>query len=80
MDFVKKLSEVMGFNYELVEPKYGTFGKKKRNGQWDGIIGDLAKGETDMALTALTMTADREEVVDFVAPYFEQSGISIGEI
>lgn len=31
-----------------------------------------------MAFTAMIMTADREEVVDFVAPYFEQSGISIG--
>lgn len=31
-----------------------------------------------MALTALIMTADREEVVDFVAPYFEQSGLTIG--
>lgn len=26
----------------------------------------------------MTMTADREEVVDFVAPYFEQTGITIG--
>lgn len=34
--------------------------------------------QTDMAFTAMVMTADREEVVDFVAPYFEQSGISIG--
>lgn len=31
-----------------------------------------------MAFTAIVMTADREEVVDFVAPYFEQSGICIG--
>lgn len=31
-----------------------------------------------MAFTALIMTADKEEVVDFIAPYFEQSGISIG--
>lgn len=32
-----------------------------------------------MAVTATIMTADREEVVDFVSPYFEQTGISIGE-
>lgn len=32
-----------------------------------------------MAITALTMTADKEEVIDFVAPYFEQTGISIGK-
>lgn len=31
-----------------------------------------------MAFTAMVMTADKEEVVDFIAPYFEQSGISIG--
>lgn len=31
-------------------------------------------------VTALTMTADREEVIDFVAPYFEQTGISIGKL
>ncbi|KAJ8912873.1 hypothetical protein NQ315_014484, partial [Exocentrus adspersus] len=32
---------------------------------------------TDLAITAIIMTADREEVVDFVAPYYEQTGISI---
>lgn len=25
------------------------------------------------------MTAEREEVIDYVAPYFEQTGISIGK-
>ena len=25
----------------------------------------------------MTMTSEREEVIDFVAPYFDQSGISI---
>lgn len=35
--------------------------------------------ETDIAVAALTMTSEREEVIDFVAPYFEQSGILIGK-
>lgn len=33
-----------------------------------------------MAVAATIMTSQREEVVDFVAPYFDQSGISIGKI
>lgn len=33
--------------------------------------------EIDIAVAALKMTADREEVIDFVAPYFEQTGIQI---
>ena len=31
-----------------------------------------------MIVAPLTMTSEREEVVDFVAPYFDQSGIGIG--
>jgi len=30
-------------------------------------------------IAALTMTSEREEVIDFIAPYFEQTGISIGD-
>ncbi|XP_024225398.1 ionotropic receptor 25a isoform X2 [Bombus impatiens] len=77
VDFVKKLSEEMEFDYDLVVPQDHQFGKKLSNGQWDGLIGDLAKGETDMVVASLTMTSEREEVIDFVAPYFEQSGILI---
>lgn len=31
-----------------------------------------------MAITALIMTADKEEIIDFIPPYYEQTGISIG--
>ncbi|XP_059056602.1 ionotropic receptor 25a [Achroia grisella] len=77
IDLIAKLSETMNFEYEIVTPRGGTFGMKLSNGSWDGIIGDLVRGETDIAVAALTMTAEREEVIDFVAPYFEQTGILI---
>ncbi|XP_015174609.1 PREDICTED: glutamate receptor ionotropic, kainate 3 [Polistes dominula] len=77
IDFIQKLSIEMQFDYELVIPMDRSFGEKLPNGQWSGLVGDLAKGETDIAVGALTMTSEREEVIDFVAPYFEQSGILI---
>nr|QBB73019.1 ionotropic receptor [Protaetia brevitarsis] len=77
VDFLAELAKIMEFDYELVEPERGTFGERDDDGQFDGVVGDLQRGETDLAITALIMTADREEVIDFVAPYFEQSGISI---
>ncbi|XP_076619058.1 ionotropic receptor 8a [Colletes latitarsis] len=77
IDFIKKLAEDMQFDYDLIVPEDRQFGKKLANGQWNGLIGDLAKGETDIVVAALTMTSEREEVIDFVAPYFEQSGILI---
>ncbi|KZC07022.1 Glutamate receptor, ionotropic kainate 2, partial [Dufourea novaeangliae] len=77
IDFIEKLSKEMQFDYDLIIPEDRQFGKKLPNGQWDGLIGDLAKGETDIVVAALTMTSEREEIIDFVAPYFEQSGILI---
>ncbi|KAJ8703788.1 hypothetical protein PYW07_013082 [Mythimna separata] len=77
VDLIARLSETMSFDYEIVSPKSGDFGKKLPNGTWDGVVGDLMRGETDIAISALTMTAEREEVIDFVAPYFEQTGILI---
>lgn len=34
--------------------------------------------DIDIALSAMKMTAEREEVIDFVAPYYETTGILIG--
>jgi hypothetical protein len=34
--------------------------------------------DTDLIVSALTMTTEREEAIDFVVPYFEKSAIAIG--
>ena len=44
---------------------------------WFFISGDLVNDEIDIAIASLTITSEREEVVDFITPYFDQSGISI---
>ncbi|XP_058066672.1 uncharacterized protein LOC131216249 [Anopheles bellator] len=78
IDFIHQLSVVMNFDYDLVSPSDGTFGARNAtDGRWNGLVGDLVSGDIDFAVTALKMTAEREEVIDFVAPYFEQTGILI---
>lgn len=77
IDFIEKLAEKMNFDYTLVTPKNGKFGERSENGDWDGLVGDLVTGEIDLAVASLLMTAEREEVIDYVAPYFEQTGVSI---
>ena len=42
------------------------------NGSWSGLVGDLISGEIDISVATLTMTTEREEVIDFVSPYFDQ--------
>nr|APZ81411.1 ionotropic receptor 8a [Adelphocoris lineolatus] len=75
IDLINRLAEDMDFDYELTTSY--NFGRKLPNGSWDGLIGDLASGRVDIIVAALTMTSEREEVIDFVAPYFEQTGFSI---
>lgn len=34
--------------------------------------------DIDIAVSPMKMTAEREEVIDFIAPYYDQTGILIG--
>lgn len=76
IDFIHRLTEVMDFDYDIIEPASKTLGESI-NGKFDGVVGDLITGEIDIAVAALVTTAEREEVIDFVAPIFEETGISI---
>ncbi|XP_072157055.1 ionotropic receptor 25a [Bemisia tabaci] len=75
IELVEKLAEDMKFDYQLVIKE--SFGKRSPNGTWSGLVGDLATGQIDLISTGLTMTSEREEVIDFVPPYFDQTGITI---
>ncbi|KAJ8965569.1 hypothetical protein NQ314_004028 [Rhamnusium bicolor] len=43
VDFMKRIAQIMDFDFEFVEPKSGTFGRKV-DGVWNGVVGDLASG------------------------------------
>lgn len=76
IDLIHRLSQVMDFEYDIIEPESKTLGEKI-DGRYNGAVGDLVSGETDIIVAALVTTAEREEVIDFVAPIFEETGISI---
>ncbi|KAH8235493.1 hypothetical protein KR032_001672, partial [Drosophila birchii] len=77
IDFIMRLAQKLNFEYAIVAPEVGHMGEVNESGEWDGVVGDLVRGETDFAIAALKMYSEREEVVDFLPPYFEQTGISI---
>ena len=47
---------------------------RDENGSWTGLVGALVAGDVDISVAALTMTTEREEVIDYVAPYYDQVG------
>jgi len=58
--------------------KDGKYGSENNNvaGGWDGVVGELIRRESDIAIASMTITSERERVIDFSKP-FMSLGISI---
>ncbi|KAG5684282.1 hypothetical protein PVAND_013518 [Polypedilum vanderplanki] len=67
----------MKFKYEFYlvpDNKNGNYEPEKND--WNGLIGEILKGNADLAVADLTITYDRKKVVDFTNP-FMSLGIGI---
>ncbi|KAL3879138.1 hypothetical protein ACJMK2_031449 [Sinanodonta woodiana] len=79
IDLAKKVQEQCStpfeYTFKLVSDNgYGNWDKD--TGTWNGMIGEMINGVADMAVAPLTITKDRQRVVDFTKP-FMMLGISI---
>ncbi len=65
--------KVQGFDYEIVRSMGEQLGLEVefRTTPFDSIIPALAAGECDMIASAMTITDERAEQVDFTEPYFD---------
>ncbi|KAM7533984.1 hypothetical protein Aperf_G00000111088 [Anoplocephala perfoliata] len=78
VDLMEKLAQMIKFKYKMRAVKDGNFGTLV-NGSWDGMVGELlrrASTEADIVVAPLTITSDRERVVDFTTPFME-FGLSV---
>ncbi|KAK0060625.1 glutamate receptor 3 [Biomphalaria pfeifferi] len=75
IDLIEALARSELFEYQVyLADDYGD--KNETDGTWNGIIGQLISQERDIAVAPLTITQDRERVVDFTKPFMD-TGISI---
>uniref|UniRef100_A0A674B788 Glutamate receptor n=1 Tax=Salmo trutta TaxID=8032 RepID=A0A674B788_SALTR len=49
------------------------YGSQLPNGSWNGMIGELINKRADLAVSAITITPERESVVDFSKRYMDYS-------
>lgn len=68
VDLMNKISEVLGFEYDLKEVADRRYGSKNADGSWNGMIGEVVSGDADIAASDLTITSKREEAIDFTMP------------
>ncbi|CAG5114540.1 unnamed protein product, partial [Candidula unifasciata] len=75
-DLAEMVSRNVGYEYHIRFVLDGEYGRKQDDGTWNGVIGELIKHEADIAIAPLTITSDREKVLDFTKP-FMNLGISL---
>ena len=65
--------EIVGFDVEVVQAvaKKAGIEVKFVNTPWEGIFNTLAQGDRDLVVSAVTITAERKQTMDFSDPYFD---------
>uniref|UniRef100_A0A3Q4HR66 Glutamate receptor n=1 Tax=Neolamprologus brichardi TaxID=32507 RepID=A0A3Q4HR66_NEOBR len=76
MDLLSEIAKKVGFKYKVQLVKDGAYGRQEESGNWNGMVGEVVRGEADLAIAPLTLTAAREKAVGMTKP-FMQTGISI---
>ena len=65
--------EIVGFDIDVVSAvaKKAGIEVKFVNTPWEGIFNNLAQGDRDLLVSAITITDERKQTIDFSAPYFD---------
>lgn len=65
--------EIEGFDVDLMNAlaQAGGFKVTYKNQPWDGLFASLGNGDFDMLASAVTITDERKQSMDFTDPYFE---------
>jgi len=72
LEFVDADGTIIGFDIDLINAVGAASNMEVEivNTKWDGIFVALASGEFDAVISAVTITPERAEVVDFTDAYF----------
>ncbi|KAM9476091.1 glutamate receptor ionotropic, delta-2 isoform 2-T3 [Clarias gariepinus] len=73
IDVLDALSNYLGFKYEIYLAPDHKYGSQQADGSWNGLIGELVFKRADVGISALTITPERESVVDFTTRYMDYS-------
>ena len=65
--------EIVGFDIDVVSAiaQKGGFEVKFVNTPWEGIFNTLQQGDRDFLVSAITITDERKQTMDFSDPYFD---------
>ncbi|KAL2103386.1 hypothetical protein ACEWY4_000254 [Coilia grayii] len=75
VDLMSVLAKKLGLKYQMRLVKDGRYGRQDATGYWNGMVGEVVRGEADLAVADLTLTAGREAALELTKPFI-QTGLS----
>ena len=65
--------EIVGFDIDVVKAAAQKAGIEVKflNTPWEGIFNSVAQGDRDLLVSAITITPERQQTLDFSTPYFD---------
>lgn len=75
IDLLEKIASICEFNYTIRLVEDNVHGALV-NGKWNGMVNEIIEKKADLAVAGLTITYQREQVIDFTKPFLNL-GISI---
>jgi polar amino acid transport system substrate-binding protein len=65
--------EIVGFDIDILKAVAAKAGIEVKfvNTPWEGIFNALAQGDRDIVVSAVTITDERKQTIDFSDPYFD---------
>ena len=79
LEFIDENGDMVGFDIDLMAAiaEESGFKYEIRNTAWDGIFAGLANGAYDGVISAVTITEERAEAMDFSDPYINAGQILV---
>lgn len=73
MEYVDSDHKLVGYSVDYIDAvaKEAGFKVEHRNVAWDGIFSGLGAKRYDVVASSVTITKDRQKIMDFSTPYYE---------
>ncbi|XP_054280467.1 ionotropic receptor 25a-like [Macrosteles quadrilineatus] len=77
IDLIDEISKMLGFEYQMYRVADNTPGTMDEHGRWSGIVKEVLEKRADIGLSSMSVTAEREDVVEFTMPFYDLIGMNI---
>ncbi|KAJ4432615.1 hypothetical protein ANN_21238 [Periplaneta americana] len=69
-ELIKMLQHRMNFKMKYYVPEEPTFGTRREDGTWSGLMGEVTSGRADIGLNLFMVTAKRAAAIEYFPPIF----------